>query len=69
MAMSIFNVDKKLLIEVKVQVSHHWALLYFSVENEEFEVNLVEHLQNLQLSENVDSRKSCQPEFEQRVSH
>lgn len=40
-----------------------------SVENEEFEDNLVEHLQNLQLSENVDSRKSCQPEFEQRATH
>lgn len=40
-----------------------------SVDNEELEDNLVEHLQSLQLSENVNSRKSCYPEYEQRATH
>lgn len=29
----------------------------------------MEHLQSLQLSEDVNSRKSCHPEYDQRVSH
>lgn len=40
-----------------------------SVDNEELEDKLMEHLQSLQLSEDVNSRKSCHPEYEQRTTH
>lgn len=40
-----------------------------SVENEDIEDNLVGYLQNLQLSGEVDHRKSCYPEYEQRMTH
>lgn len=40
-----------------------------SVDNEELEDKLMEHLQSLQLSEDVNSRKSCHPEYDQRTTH